>query len=198
MMANYEYIIASLPALKPGWKFSEGTSFDGFVDWIKTQLTEADIRTLDTLLQGYDQEKLDEGFYKAALKDGNRFIREFFTFDLNARNAKARFLNKAFGFPEDNGTIGLPAGEFEEAAALESILSREDLLEREHGLDSLYWDKINAITTFSYFDLDAILGTVAKMHIIDRWRALDEETGREMFLRLTEEVRGTFGKIKFE
>ena len=87
MMGNYEYIIASLPALKPGWKFSEGTSFSGFVDWIKTQLSEADIRTLDTLLQGYDPEKLDEGFYKAALKDGNRFIREFFTFDLNARNA---------------------------------------------------------------------------------------------------------------
>ena len=197
-MGNYEYIVSSLPAISPEWKFGEGKSFDGFVAWIRSQLGSSDVKALDVLLQGYDEGKLGRDFYEAALKHGNRFIREFFTFDLNVRNVKARFLNKAFGFPEDGDTIPIPTGEFPEASALDGILSTADLLAREHGLDSLYWDKISEITTFNYFDLDAILGMVAKLHIIDRWSSLDEETGREMFVRLIREVRGTFGDVEYK
>ena len=46
------------------------------------------------------------------------------------------------------------------------------------------WDKILQINIFNYFDLDAILGFIARLRIIGRWFSLDETTGREMFIRL--------------
>lgn len=197
-MNNYEYIISSLPAISLDWKFGEGASFETYVDWIKSQLSEADIKVVDRLLDGYKDENLTREFYEAALKDGNRFLKEYYTFDLNVRNGKARFLNKAFERPLDQDTIKLETGEFPEGPKLEEALNAPDLLSRERGLDSLMWDKINEITTFDYFDLEAILGFIARLHIIGRWFVLDEKTGREMFRRLVDEVRGTFKGVNYE
>lgn len=197
-MNNYEYIISSLPAISLDWKFGEGASFETYVDWIKSQLSEADIKVVDRLLDGYKDENLTREFYEAALKDGNRFLKEYYTFDLNVRNGKARFLNKAFERPLDQDTIKLETSEFAEGPRLEEALNAPDLLSRERGLDSLMWDKILEITTFDYFDLEAILGFIARLHIIGRWFALDEKTGREMFIRLVNEVRGTFKGVKYE
>ena len=197
-MNNYEYIISSLPAISLDWKFGEGTSFDTYVGWIKSQLSGSDIKVVDRLLDGFKDENLTKEFYEAALKDSDRFLKEYFTFDLNVRNGKARFLNKAFERPLDQDTITLDTGEFAEGQRLEEALNAPDLLSRERGLDSLMWDKINEITTFNYFDLDAILGFIARLRIIGRWFALDEKTGREMFLRLVDEVRGTFKGVNYE
>lgn len=197
-MNNYEYIISSLPAISLDWKFGEGASFETYVDWIKSQLSEADIKVVDRLIDGYKDENLTREFYEAALKDSNRFLKEYYTFDLNVRNGKARFLNKAFERPLDQDTIKLETGEFAEGSRLGEALNAPDLLSRERGLDSLMWDKILEITTFDYFDLEAILGFIARLHIIGRWFALDEKTGREMFIRLVNEVRGTFKGVKYE
>ena len=190
-MNNYEYIISSLPAISLDWKFGEGASFETYVDWIKSQLSEADIKVVDRLLDGYKDENLTREFYEAALKDSNRFLKEYYTFDLNVRN-------KAFERPLDQDTIKLETGEFAEGPRLEEALNAPDLLSRERGLDSLMWDKILETTTFDYFDLEAILGFIARLHIIGRWFALDEKTGREMFIRLVNEVRGTFKGVKYE
>ena len=197
-MNNYEYIVSSLPAISLEWKFGEGTSFDTYVGWIKSQLSGSDIKVVDRLLDGFKDENLTKEFYEAAMKDSDRFLKEYFTFDLNVRNGKARFLNKAFERPLDQDTILLDTGEFAEGPRLEEALNAPDLLSRERGLDSLMWDKINEITTFNYFDLDAILGFIARLRIIGRWFALDEKTGREMFIRLVDEVRGTFKGVKYE
>ena len=197
-MNNYEYIISSLPAISLDWKFGEGTSFDTYVGWIKSQLSGSDIKVVDRLLDGFKDENLTKEFYEAAFKDSDRFLKEYFTFDLNVRNGKARFLNKAFERPLDQDTIRLDTGEFAEGQRLDEALNAPDLLSRERGLDSLMWDKINEITTFNYFDLDAILGFIARLHIISRWFALDEKTGREMFRRLVDEVRGTFKGVNYE
>ena len=197
-MNNYEYIISSLPAISLDWKFGEGTSFDTYVGWIKSQLSDSDIKVVDHLLDGFKDENLNREFYEAALKDKERFIKEYFTFDLNVRNGKARFLNKAFERPIDQNTINLEVGEFTELQRLDEVLNAPDLLSRERGLDSMMWEKILQITTFNYFDLDAILGFIARLHIIGRWFALDEKTGREMFHRLVDEVRGTFKGVNYE
>ena len=197
-MNNYEYIISSLPAISLDWKFGEGTSFDTYVGWIKSQLSGSDIKVVDRLLDGFKDENLNREFYEAALKDKERFIKEYFTFDLNVRNGKARFLNKAFERPIDQDTINLEVREFTELQRLDEVLNAPDLLSRERGLDSMMWEKILQITTFNYFDLDAILGFIARLHIIGRWFALDEKTGREMFHRLVDEVRGTFKGVNYE
>ena len=60
-MANYEYIVSSLPALTINWKFGEGSSFGTYISWIKSQLEESDIITLDFLLSGYEESSLNKG-----------------------------------------------------------------------------------------------------------------------------------------
>lgn len=196
-MANYEYIIASLPAVSREWKFGEGRSLDTYVEWIKSQLSPKDIKIVDKLLDGFKEENLGLEFYEDALKDSDRFIREFFKFDLCFRNVKARFVNKVFGRPASQDTIALETGEFPEETKVNEILAGKDIFVRERGLDNIRWEKISELTTFNYFDIDAILAVIAKMSIIERWRALDPETGREMFQNLIDETRGTFGGVNY-
>lgn len=202
-MKNYEYIIASLPVVDSGFKFTDRTP-DEFIGEIRSQLDKGDNALVDFLLKGYGEENLTPEFYAEAVSHRNRFLREYFRFDLNLRNAKVRFLNRALGRPADKDVMVLAGkdGEamelpFEEADAVDAVLRGEDLLARERGLDDLMWDKISKMTVFDVFDIEAILAFIAKMQVTARWYRLDEQSGREMFRRLVDEVRGTFKGVNY-
>ena len=197
-MKNYEYIVASLPDITTGWKFGEKGPED-YIEEIVSLCSDKDRKLIEFLMSGYLEENLNAGFYSEALTHKDAFIREFFRFDLNVRNAKVKYLNKALGRPaeKDVVAVSLNEEEFEEAADLETILGQNDILARERGIDDLMWEKIDSLTTFNYFDIDAILGFITKMNIVARWYRLDEQTGREMFKRLVDEVRGTFKGVEY-
>lgn len=213
-MSNFEYIISSLPYLTLDYKYQDGEGFENVIGQIKENLGESDCEKLDSLLEGFDSEKLGADFYARALTESNKFLREYFRFDLNLRNAKVRFLNGELGRPADQDVLtgqgdefdeGLDidgyrftGGEFEESGKVESALQTGSLLEREKALDEVCWEKISSLETFHYFDITAVLAYVAKLHIVDRWLALDEETGREMFRKLVGEVRGTFKGVDYK
>ncbi len=212
-MSNFEYIISSLPYLTLDYKYAGGEGFGTVISEIKDNLGEKDTAALDNLLEGFNPEKLDADFYASALKNPVKFIREYFRFDLNLRNAKVRYLNGALGRPADmdimSGKGGeydedldidlnrFTGGEFEESAKVQDALAEESLLERERALDSITWEKISSLETFHYFDITAVLAYVAKLHIVDRWLSLDEETGRELFRKLVKEVKGTFKGVEY-
>ena len=42
-------------------------------------------------------------------------------------------------------------------------------------MDDLMWSKIESITTFDYFDINVILGFIARLNIVARWLKLDPE-----------------------
>ena len=213
-MSNFEYIIASLPFLTQDFKYAGGQGFENVIEEIRENLSEKDSQALDFLLKGFQADELTPDFYAEALKHPSRFIRQYFSFDLNLRNAKVRFLNRQLGRPEDQDVItGLGgeddenldtdlyrfrAGEFEEERKVADALAQSDLLSREKDLDDIAWAKIGALETFHYFDLTAVLAYVAKLNIVNRWLALDEEKGRELFQKLVQEVKGTFKGVKFE
>ena len=196
-MSNFEYIIASLPSLTPGYHYAEGKGFQDVLGEIRRDLSARDNATLDFLLKGFDADSLDAPFYEEALHGGNRFLREYFRFDLNLRNAKVRYLNRQLARDAEQDVLGIDGGEFTEAAKVESVLAEADLIAREKGLDDLTWAKVDALSTFHYFDLTAVLAYVTKLHIADRWLALDEARGRELFRKLVDEVRGTFKGVQF-
>ena len=206
-MNNYEYIITSLPDITTGWKFGEKTPED-YIEEITSLCSEKDKAAIAFLLEGFDDSKLAPEFYISAITHKNRFIKEYFLFDLNVRNAKVKFLNRALGRPADKDVMNFGeetpeavldavAAEFEEAPALEAVFDLGDILARERGIDDLMWDKISGLTTFHYFDIEVILGFVAKLNIVARWFRLDEQTGREMFKKLVDEVRGTFKGVEY-
>lgn len=206
-MSNYEYIVASLPDITTGWKFGEKGPED-YIEEIVSLCSDKDRELIGFFLDGYRDESLCTDFYARALTHENVFIREFFRFDLNVRNTKVNYLNKALDrpagkdiltFPEetDQKILDAVGEEFEESADLESVLNLGDILSRERGIDDLVWEKVDSLTTFNYFDIDAILGFIAKLNIVARWFKLDEQTGREMFKKLVDEVRGTFKGVEY-
>lgn len=198
-MNNYEYIIASLPDIAADWKpAGDDDSEDSLLEFIRSNLSDKDKVLMETLLKGYDESNLNKEFYTSALSSHDPFIRKFFTFDLNVRNAKVRYLNNELGRPAAQDIFMEPEGEFEEDAKLESVLTSGDILGRERGIDSITMDKIDQITVFDYFDIDAVLGFIAKLKIVERWIKLDEEEGRKMFRKLIEEVRGSYSGVRYE
>ena len=207
-MNNYVYIIAGLPDFTPDWR-QGGQSLDGYLDQVAELLSAKDNETVRFVTDGFDKDKIGLEFYRQALSHRNGFIRDFFEFDLNVRNRKVMYLNQALGRDLDRDILSLrdpeaeetglepEAPEFKEAERLQSILEGGDILSRERGIDDLYWDKIDELTLFDYLSFDKILAIIAKMMIIRRWLILDEETGRQMFKKLVDEVRGTFKGVEY-
>ncbi|MBO6044653.1 MAG: DUF2764 family protein [Bacteroidales bacterium] len=199
-MDNYEYLIAGLPVLSMDVSDSDKSDkiyVRGMIDEIRALSSDKDNSLYDLLLSGYEEENFTPEFYQSMLSHPNAFLREFFRFDLNVRNAKVRFLNDKLGRPSNQDIFLEDDGEFEEEGEVRRVLYGSDLLEREKGLDALMWAKIDELNTFDYFNVSALLGYIAKLKIIDRWMSLDEDLGRELFRKLVAEIRGTFKGVEF-
>ena len=198
-MDNYAYIIASMPVLNLEDDKADNLVAQELLDEIRGQLSARDTAVLEQLLDGYNPEKLDAEFYQKARQHRNRFIREWFSFDLNLRNATVGYLNKKLHRAPDHDKILLEGREVEEFPELEAasrVLDSPDILQRERGLDDLRWRKVDEITLMDYFDLEALLGYVAKLKIIDRWLQLDPDSGRALFRRMVEQIRSTYDNKK--
>ena len=198
-MDNYEYIVASLPVIRQEDTLTDSLDVESLIDEIRSQLSERDQSVLDQLLAGYDAEQLTEEFYSRMLHHKNRFLRDWFRFDLNLRNATVGYLNRHLHRAPDHDKIlleGREVEEFPEAEAAARVLDGKDILQRERGLDELRWRKIEEITLMDYFDLEALLGYVSRLKIIDRWLQLDPDSGRALFRRMVDEIRSTYDNKK--
>ena len=211
-MSNFEYIISSLPYLTMDFKYPGQAGFNSVISDIKRDLDEHDQSLVEFLLKGFNEKALDADFYAEALKSRNKFLREYFRFDLNLRNAKVRYLNAQLGREPDLDVMTgedpeapdvdidgfrFNGGEFEEEMKVDAILAGNDLVTRERALDDLLWDKIDNLAIFHYFDIEAVLAYIAKLHIVTRWLNLDDEAGRDLFRRLLKDVRGTYKGVKY-
>lgn len=198
-MNNYEYIVASLPVIEPGSRLGSSSAANAIIEDIREQLSNKDNALVTMLLDGFDPEKLNAGFYRACLGSGSRFLREYFLFDLFLRNTKVEYLNASLGRPEGKDVLlleELEDYEFEQKEEIVEILSGTDIIGREKGLDMAIWEHVEEVTTMDVFDMDAILGFIARLKIIDRWDKLDPETGAELFRRLIKEIRATYDNKK--
>ena len=197
-MNNYEYIIAGLPLLQnaspKGWHLNT----DQIMEDIRSQLSGHDNALMDFFLSGYDEANLGESFYRTATTHRNRFIREFYAYDLMVRNIKVDWLNEVLARPEGTDVVKITGGADEEEARQEvrAVLDCGDILRRERGLDDLMWRKADELTLWSLFDFSTILAFTAKLKIIGRWEKLDPETGQEYFRRLVQEIRATYDNKK--
>ena len=196
-MNNYEYIVAGLPVLGSDYRGPLDT--DEIIGEIRSQLSARDEALLDILLQGFDADSLNAEFYRKALASKDRFIAGYFGYDLDVRNCRVAYLNKALGRPEGQDILVLDEDEpreFEDLEKVNAVLEGSDILERERGLDDIMWARIDELTLIEVFTLDQILGFVAKLQIVARWLKLDPQRGRELFRQLVEEIRNNKKSIE--
>ena len=188
-MNNYEYIIASLPVLD--LQKTEALDADAVFEEIRSQLGKKDTAIFDFLLGAWQEENLTEEYYRRALASPDRFIREYFLYDLVLRNAKVEYLNVRLGRPEGKDIMEIEHPECDRKGEIEAALAVQDLLERERLLDNLVWDRVEELTVSDIFDLDLILAFAVKLKTVQRWLKLDPERGRELFRRLANELKAT-------
>lgn len=201
-MNNYEYIIASLPVLSSEGSnnvtAAAGLDADAILLEIREQCSDKDNALIDFVQKSIEGEELDVEFYREAAKSRNKFVREYFAFDLALRNAKVRYLNTALARPAGTDIVVLDEDEdVEETPELDAIFEGKDLLAREKAMDDAVWAKVEDLVVMEVFSIDVVLAFLVKLGIVNRWLKLDEQTGREMFRKLVDEVRGTFKGVNY-
>lgn len=139
--------------------------------------------------------KLTEAYFKEAKKTGNTFLSEWMEFELNLKNILLLLSNRKQSLPfsqfiiEANEIAAMikenPAADFSTQPSIDfmnavvKIMETENLVEREKKIDLLRWKKLEEITFFNYFTIEAILSFVIKLTIIERWTILKQEKEKE-------------------
>ncbi len=203
-MNNYHYIIAGLPLLALGAD-NKGFAYKEVRESICSQLSEKDRSMVEWFEAGNCEDNMGYHFYKKVLSHPNRFLKLWYSLDLKIRNMKVEHFAKSKPEEEKKNIIekfsikiDAPfADDADDNAALMKIFDNRNILEKELELDRLKWRKIGEFTLYNYFDMDVILAFLAKATIVERWRILDPEKGKELFKQLVDEVRGTFKGLDF-
>lgn len=150
-------------------------------------------------------------YYDFITAHENDFIREWMTFDLNLRNVLAGLNSRKL---EESGWAGATqfsrersiicrnevaelilkstAPDFSLAsrfAWVEKLLSfnRETVVEYEKNIDLLRWEMLDALTTFSCFQIETLLAFYIKLGMVERWQELAPETGKAALDKLLAE-----------
>ena len=75
-------------------------------------------------------------------------------------------------------------------ALVSAVSDERNFIEKERKIDNIRWAEISELSTFDYFDLNAVVAYLVKMNMVARWTSLDKKVGREMFDRLVAELDG--------
>ena len=144
-------------------------------------------------------------YYKACETSGSRLLRDWSRTDRTIRNIVAATVARQSGIAAASVVVGddsVAAALSRSSAAdfglrtelpfveqLVAIVADEhNMLEKERKIDNIRWAEISELSTFDYFDINAIIAYLVKVNMVARWVALDAKVGREMFARLVSEL----------
>ncbi len=166
------------------------------------------------------EDQLNWLYYDEVTTHHNEFIREWFTFDLNLRNVIAGLnCRSSIEKSVDSGTefsrsqhiicrndvseliLKSNAPDFTLSSRfswVEKLLSfpQDNLVEYEKNIDTLRWDMLNELTTFTYFQIETILAFCIKLGMVERWQKLEPETGKERLNILLTELEAGFSIVE--
>lgn len=144
-------------------------------------------------------------YYRECERSGCRFLKRWAEFDRTMRNVSAALAARRLGVAPAEAIVG--EGDVESALArssaadfglrgevgyLEQVMAAAseggDMLDKERRMDEIRWNMADELTSMNYFDIDFLLGYLAKVNIIYRWSSLDAESGRRMLERLSGEL----------
>ena len=160
------------------------------------------------------RDQLNRLFYETMCTHENRFLREWFTFELNVRNLltfialrkgfehltnaswtsvigtnePANMLRRSVGSEVDITTL------FPQAEEVFALAERS-AVDCEKSIDELRWRVLDELLPFDFFLAETILATSLKLIMVERWMRLDAEEGERKFERLIEDLSVTAGKM---
>lgn len=149
---------------------------------------------------------LSAHYYGYATAVPNKFIAEWFTFNMNVNNLLVAMLARKYKL----GVADVVVGNNEVAEALRSSAARDfglsttldyveavqrlsendQLQERERQLDEMRWKWLEENSVFNYFTVEPLFVFLQKLDIVSRWAQLDSEKGMQRYTELIEELKG--------
>jgi hypothetical protein len=153
-------------------------------------------------------------FFNTMLAHKNLFVRQWFEFELNLRNilaaANCQSSSADAGFSLALASEVLPLNDIAEQLLksqapdfglssqfpwMDKLVTAkgESPVEHQKTIDLIRWDYLADLTTFSYFTIEMILAFALRLAIVERWLALDVESGRQAVARLVAELAATAG-----
>ena len=143
------------------------------------------------------EDVLSSYYYDYATKCKNRFVAEWFAFNLNVNNILVALAARKYKMNVADAVIG--EGEIADALRTSGardfgltgtveyleVLQRMGencmLQERERQLDDMRWKWLDDNSVFNYFSVEKLFGFLVKLSIIERWEALDAEAGMKRY-----------------
>jgi len=138
-------------------------------------------------------------------KTRNRFFKEWCEMNMNVRNVLTALSARREGIAYDYLIVGdnevakllrtvhNPAHEMVELIdyyeAIREVDAISDLLEKDPRIDAFLWEWMDDRTFFHYFDIEKIMVYLFKLQIIERWKLLDNEKGKEKFRNIVKALK---------
>lgn len=179
-----------------------------------------DVRLLKYVLEFYttirneqSEEKIDFAedflaalYYKYGMQCKNKFVAEWFEFNLNINNILTALTCRKYGWDIKSAIVGdnvvaetirnsVSARDFNLKAeidyfdALVSISETANLLDREHRIDALKWNWLEENTFFSSFSIEKVLSFWLRCELMHRWDNLSMEEGAEIFRQMINDLK---------
>lgn len=179
-----------------------------------------DVRLLKYVLEFYttirneqSEEKIDFAedflaalYYKYGMQCKNKFVAEWFEFNLNINNILTALTCRKYGWDIKSAIVGdnvvaetirnsVSARDFNLKAeidyfdALVNISETANLLDREHRIDALKWNWLEENTFFSSFSIEKVLSFWLRCELMHRWDNLSMEEGAEIFRQMINDLK---------
>lgn len=144
-------------------------------------------------------------YYKACAASGSRLLKEWSTADRTIRNIVAATLARRQGVAVESVVVGgdsVAAALSRSSAAdfglrteipyveplIAAVVDEHNMVEKERKIDNIRWSVLSELSSFYYFDVNAVIAYLVKVNMVARWAALDAKVGRELFDRLVSEL----------
>lgn len=136
-------------------------------------------------------------YYAYALKCKNRFMTDWFDFNLTVNNVLVALTARKYKMDVASQIVGdtsvcealrtSNARDFGLSASIdywEQLVKAgetDELVEREKRIDQLRWNWLEEHSVFQYFTIERIIVFFQQLSIIERWMPLDKDRGNQMF-----------------
>ena len=145
-------------------------------------------------------------YYKYGIQCKNKFVADWFEFNLNINNILTALTCRKYGWDIKSAIVGdnvvaetirssVSARDFNLKAeidyfdALVSISETANLLDREHRIDALKWNWLEENTFFSSFSIEKVLSFWLRCELMHRWDNLSMEEGAEIFRQMINDLK---------
>lgn len=153
------------------------------------------------------EQALMGAYYALCATSRCRFLRQWSAFDRTLRNVMAALTARTLGRSVEEVTVGggevveqlqrSSASDFGlrgELTYLDQLMAalgdESNLVEKEHKIDLIRWREASELSSFDYFDINAVVAYLVKVNLVARWSMLDPERGRVLFEQLIADLDG--------